>query len=145
MLSHVWGIHCKGETMGWGKEGGWWGLSDWYILSSIMFSLHSNYERNKGAVCVHATIIQPQPPPSNKAKFQKSLSKDEAHQAQGSAGTLEPEVPDLLPHGQRAVRSALGLHLLAEVELAAASIHIDGGEVDAELEGAAVGLVADEE
>lgn len=58
---------------------------------------------------------------------------------------LEPEVPDLLPEGHRLVRSALGLHLLAEVELAAAVVDVDGGEVDAELEGAGVDLVADEE
>lgn len=59
--------------------------------------------------------------------------------------TLEPEVPDLLPEGHRLVRSALSLHLLAEVELAAAGVDVDGGEVDANLEGAGVDLVADEE
>lgn len=91
--------------------------------------------------------------PLSKAELQqnkiKTRIRGRTHTSRARQGkktaNLEPEVPDLLPDGQRAVRSALGLHLLVQVELAAPGIDVDAVKMDTEFEGAAVDLVADEE
>lgn len=129
----------------------WWGWSDGIGIS--LYHLDAQRQHPRPHKAPHRACNYTTTPSLLKLNYKQSNNKKNSTSTEHKrpacdsrrTSALEPEVPDLLPHGQGAVRSALGLHLLAEVELAAPGVDIDGAEVDAEFEGAAVDLVADEE
>lgn len=125
----------------------WWGWSDWIGISLSSSRSTTPTTAQSAAPCMELYNITSSQAELQINKEKKSTSQN-THVLRATAkrtSALEPEVQHLLPVGQGAVRRTLGLHLLAEVELAAPGVDVDGAEADAELECAAVDLVADEE